>query len=231
MRKTPSGLVWWPEKADVDLRFRFGNVPGEQNEPPVEEGLTRIYSPSSRIGYLLAGLVGLALPAVLFACFVAVSLLSLPKGVADEAADAVATAAVEASMPWGAVILALLLFIPLHELTHAVLHPGFGLSAQTVMVIWPTKLRFGVYYEGCMDRRRWLLMRLAPLACLSVVPILLLTLFRVVLLPFPIEIFWQVLTLVNFVGSGGDLVAAIWVLFQVPAGAEICFRGGKAYWR
>lgn len=205
------------------MRFHFGNVPGEQNEPPVEEGLTRIHSPSSRLGYLLAGLVGLALPAVLFVCFVAVSLLSLPNRVAD--------AAVEAPMPWGAVILALLLFIPLHELTHAVLHPGFGLSPQTVMVIWPTKLRFGVYYEGCMTRRRWLLMRLAPLVCLSVVPILLLTLFRVVLLPFPLEIFWQVLTLVNFVGSGGDLVAAIWVLFQVPAGAEICFRGGKAYWR
>jgi hypothetical protein len=82
-----------------------------------------------------------------------------------------------------------------------------------------------------MTRRRWLLMRLAPLACLSVVPILLLTLFRAILLPFPLEIFLQVLTLVNFVGSGGDLVAAIWVLFQVPAGAEICFRGGKAYWR
>jgi hypothetical protein len=209
------------------LRFRFGNVPGEQYEPSAEAGLTRIHSPSARLGYLLAGLVGLALPAVLFACFVAISLLSLPHEIADAAADT----PVEAPMPWGAVILALLLFIPLHELTHAVLHPGFGLSPQTVMVIWPTKLRFGVYYAGCMTRRRWLLMRLAPLACLSVVPILLLTLFRVVLLPFPIEIFWQVLTLMNFVGSGGDLVAAIWVLFQVPAGAEICFRGGKAYWR
>jgi hypothetical protein len=205
------------------VRFHFGTLPGEQNEPPVEAGLTRIHSPSSRLGYLLAGLVGLALPAVLFVCLVAVSLISLPNGVAD--------AAVEAPMPWGAVILALLLFIPLHELTHAVLHPGFGLSPQTVMVVWHTKLRFGVYYEGCMTRRRWLLMRLAPLACLSVVPILLLTLFRVVLLPFPLEIFWQVLTLVNFVGSGGDLVAVIWVLFQVPAKAEICFCSGKAYWR
>ena len=223
-----------PKTQDVDLRFHFGNVPGELNEPSVEEGLTRIHSPSSRLGYLLAGLVGLALPAVLFACFVAVSLLSLPnepgEAPAHAGASPGASAGAKSPMPWG-VVLALVLFIPLHELTHAVLHPGFGLSPQTVMVIWPTKLRFGVYYEGCMTRRRWLLMRLAPLACLSVVPILLLTLFRAVLLPFPLEIFLQVLTLVNFVGSGGDLVAAIWVLFQVPAGAEICFCGGKAYWR
>ena len=209
------------------MRFRFGNIPGEQTDPPVEQGLTRIHSPSSRLGYLLAGLVGLALPAVLFVCFVAVSLLSLRNGPGDAPVDA----AVDMPTPWGAVILALLLFIPFHELTHAVLHPGFGLSPQTVMVIWPTKLRFGVYYEGCMTRRRWLLMRLAPLACLSVVPILLLTLFRVVLLPFPLEIFWQVLTLVNFVGSGGDLIAVAWVLFQVPARSQICFCGGKAYWR
>ena len=74
-------------------------------------------------------------------------------------------------------------------------------------------------------------MRLAPLLCLSVVPVLLLTLFKVVPAPFALEIFLQVLILVNGIGAGGDLVAVVWVLAQVPAGAEICFRGGKAYWR
>lgn len=212
------------------MRFRFGNVPQEQYEPSVEEGLTRIHSPSSRLGYLLAGLVGLAIPAVLFALLVAISLFNLAKGTAEPAVSAGADVAVEAQMPWWAAILALLLFIPLHELGHAVLHPGFGLSSQTIMVVWPTRLRFGVYYEGCMTRRRWLVMRCAPLVCLSLVP-LLLTPFQVVPVSFALETFLQVLILVNAIGSGGDVIAAIWVLFQVPAGAEICFRGGKAYWR
>jgi hypothetical protein len=99
------------------------------------------------------------------------------------------------------------------------------------MVIWPTKLRFGVYYEGCMTRGRWLAMRLAPLVCLSVVPVMLLTLFEVVPASFALETFLQVLMLVSGIGSGGDVIAVIWVLFQVPARADICFCSGRAYWR
>jgi hypothetical protein len=158
---------------------------------------------------------------------VAVSLLTLSEGAGAETSPA----GVDPAMPWGAVILAFLLFIPSHELAHVVIHPDLGLAPCTVVVLWPAKLRFGVYYEGCMTRGRWLVMRLAPLVCLSVIPVLLLALFKVVPAPFALEIFLQVLILVNGIGAGGDLVAAVWVLAQVPAGAEICFRGGKAYWR
>ena len=63
------------------------------------------------------------------------------------------------------------------------------------------------------------------------IPAALLTLFNVVPASFALEIFLQVLLLVNGVGSGGDVVAAIWVLFQVPSRSQICFVGGKAYWR
>ena len=213
------------------MRVQFGSVPGEPDGQRGEAGLNRIHSPSSRLGYLLAGLAGLVLPAVLFVSLAAISLFSLASGSGDQAVAATASPELAPPTPWGAVVLALLLFVPLHELAHAGLHPGLGLSPRTIVVLWPAKLRFGVYYEGCMTRRRWLVMRLAPLACLSLIPVLLLTLFKVVPASFAVEIFLQVLVLVNAVGSGGDLVAAIWVLAQVPAGAEICFRGGKAYWR
>jgi hypothetical protein len=205
------------------LKFHFGNVPGEQKEPSVEEGWYRIHSPSSRLGYALAGLIGLVFPNVLCAWLIAVSVLT--------AQNEVGEVGVEPSVPWGVVILALLLFIPVHELVHAMWHPRLGLSPQTVMVIWPTKLRFGVYYEGCMTRGRWLMMRLAPLVCLSVIPLGLLTLFKYVPASFALETFLQVLMLVNGIGSGGDLLAVIWVVFQVPTKAQICFCGGKAYWR
>jgi hypothetical protein len=125
----------------------------------------------------------------------------------------------------------LLLFIPLHELLHAVWHPQLGLSCRTVLVIWPRKLRFGVYFKGCMTRRRWLVMRLAPLVVLSVIPAVLLTLFYGYPVSYALEVFLQVLLLVNGIGSGGDIVAVIWVLRQVPSESQICFYGGKAYWR
>lgn len=205
------------------MRLHLGNLPENQERPPEVERWQRIRSPSLRLSYLFAGLIGLVIPNVLCVWLVIVSVLAGR----SEGGEAV----VDTSTPWGVVVMALLLFIPLHELLHAIWHPQLGLSSQTVMVIWPAKLRFGVYYEGCMTRRRWLMMRLAPLMLLSVIPMGLLGLFHYVPVAFALETFLQVLMLVNGIGSGGDVVAVIWVLFQVPSKAQICFCGGKAYWK
>jgi hypothetical protein len=171
---------------------------------------------------LLAGLIGLAFPGALCAWLGAISSLAGGSGLGAQSAGT--------PVPWGAA-LALSLFIPLHELVHAVWHPRLGLSPQTVMVIWPAKLRFGVYYEGCMSRGRWVTMRAAPLICLSVIPAGLLTAFQYLPASFALNVFLQVLMVVNGIGSGADLVAVMWVLFQVPAKARICFRSGRAYWQ
>lgn len=209
---------------DIDLRIRRGDLTTTgQGEPLPEEGWHRIHSPGSRLGYLLAGLIGLAFPNVLCAWLSAVSVFGRGNGLPARSA--------EHPTPWGAVVLALALLVPMHELIHAVWHPRWGLSPQTVMVIWPKHLRFGVYYEGCMTRVRWIVMRIAPLLCLSVLPVGLLTLFQYVPASYNLNVFLQVLMVVNGIGSGGDLVAVAWVLFQVPAGSQICFRSGKAYWR
>jgi hypothetical protein len=166
-------------------------------------------------------LIGLVFPMALCAWLSAVSLFA--------ARDGAGGVGVETPAPWGAVILALLTFVPVHELVHALLHPGWGLSPRTVIIIWPVGLRFGVYYEGCMTRKRWLVMRMAPLVCLSVIPVGFLTMFKYVAASFALEIFLQVLMLVNGIGSGGDVLAAIWVLLRVPTKAQMCFRGGRAY--
>jgi len=218
------------------LKFYFGNLPEELKETtetaeplsrstsgPSLDGWQRIHSPSSSLGYVFAGLVGLALIFVLLGWLIIVSLFTAGSGIGN--------GNVESSIPWRAVILALLLFIPAHEVVHAMWLPRMGLSSQTVMFIWPKKLRFGVYYEGCMTRGRWLMMRLAPLIFLTVIPVALLTLFEAVAASYAMAVFLQVLFLLNGIGSGGDVVAVIWVLFQVPSKTQICFRSGKAYWR
>ena len=189
----------------------------------MEDGWHRIHSPSPRPGFVLAGVIGLALP------FASCVWLTVAGGLV--ARVRVGGKGADASTTNGTVILLLLLIIPLHELLHAIWHPRFGLSPQTVVAIWPTKLRFGVYYDGCMTRRRWLAMRLAPFILLTLVPVGLLTLFRFVSALAALDVILEALFLVNGIGSGGDVVAAIWVLRQVPAGAQVCFHGGKAYWQ
>ena len=81
-----------------------------------------------------------------------------------------------------------------------------------------------------MTRTRWLMMRLVPFLFLSVVPTGILTVSHFVPLPYAIQVFLQVLLLVNGIGSGGDIAAVFYVLRQVPASAQICFLEGRAYW-
>lgn len=134
-------------------------------------------------------------------------------------------------MPWSVVIFVLVLYIPVHELFHGLFHPGGGRTDRTILMIWPRKIRFGMYFEGCMPRKRWLIMRAAPLIFLSLVPTAVLAAANLVVILDELAIGLQVLILVNSIGSGGDLVALGTVLRHVPRGADICFSGGKAYWK
>ncbi len=128
-------------------------------------------------------------------------------------------------------LVVLVIFIPLHESLHLLGQPGWGMSSRSVVVLWPTKLRFGVYYEGCMSRHRWLAMRLLPLVILSVLPACVLALLQVLPLSPDVEVGLSILMVVNALGSGGDVIAAILVLAQVPTAANMCFQAGRAYWR
>lgn len=203
------------------MRFVTGHAGIEAGNPPVPQGWRRINAPRPWVSYLLAGVAGVVLISVLLGVLIATSLVTADFDVSD----------VEAPTPWGAVVVALIGYIPLHEVLHAAGHPGCGLSLQTVMVIWPARLRFGVYYAGCMSRRRWLWMRAAPLVFLSSVPAALLILSYLVPMSNAWLVFLQVLLLVNGLGAGGDVVAMLLVRQQVPAEAQICFLGGRAYWR
>jgi hypothetical protein len=74
-------------------------------------------------------------------------------------------------------------------------------------------------------------MRLAPLAVLSVLPALVVALLELGGAAADVQVGLQVMMVVNALGSGADVVAAILVLRQVPAKADMCFQSGRAYWR
>ena len=205
------------------MRLQLGDIPRVEETSPEALGWRAIRSPAAGIGYWLAALVGLVLLSGLCA---GLSMWSWAVG----NRGGMATTG-DAASPWIAMLIILAIFIPLHELLHLLGQPGWGWSSRSVVAVWPAKLRFGVYYEGCMTRRRWLAMRLAPLIMLSVLPACALALLQVQSLSPDVEIGLQVLMVVNALGSGADVVAAILVVAQVPPTACLCFQAGRAYWR
>jgi hypothetical protein len=205
------------------MRFQIGNLTAVDPSPPEGEGWTRLVSPSSPTAHLLAWLIGIATLVALLAVVITSSLITLPATFPPSDA--------EGATPWLAVVLTLLLSVPAHELVHAVFYPDHGLSPATLLVVWPGKLLVGVSYEGHISRSRWLMMRLAPFALLSVVPTILLAATSRVPRSFAAETSLSLLLLVNSLGSGGDILAAAWVFLKVPRGSALAFKAGYAYWR
>ncbi len=206
------------------MQVIFGSIPEIAGFDPEAAGLHKIRGPSAAISHLLASLIGLFLLVVPITglCLV-LSNFAIPNPDVDP--NYVPPVA------WGAAFLAMFSFIPLHELLHLIWHPWFGRSDQSILVIWPTKLLFGVYYEGCMSRTRWLLMRIAPFVFLSILTAVFIALFQYVAFSHMSKTYLEVLMVLNAVGSGADVAAIFLVASQVPQSASLCFRGGKAYWR
>jgi len=205
------------------VRVQLGDVPTSESVSPEARGWRVILSPATGKIYWLAALAGLGLLGALCTALSTWSWL-----VANQAGMATAG---DAASPWIATLVVLVAFIPLHELFHLLGQPEWGMSSRSVLAIWPAKLRFGVYYEGCMSRRRWLAMRLAPFIMLSVLPACIVALLLIRPWTAEVEVGLQMMMVVNALGSGGDILAAAVVLRQVPATAQMCFESGKAYWR
>jgi hypothetical protein len=206
------------------MRVLLGGVPEIPDFDPEAAGLHKIGGPSAAISQLLASLVGLFLLVVPIAglCLILSTIAIRNPDIDPNYIPPVA---------WGMVILGIFTYVPLHELLHLMWHPRFGTSDQSILLVWPTKLLFGVYYEGCMSRTRWLIMRLAPFAFLSVLPAVFIAIFQYVAFSHMSKTYIEVLMVLNTVGSGADVAAVYLVASQVPHSARLCFRGGKAYWQ
>jgi len=198
------------------------------SDPPLSTELTDesyagrpIRQPDHRKSVLLTTLVGLVLLSILIAISMLYLTLAQRVGVMGFTEKEFA--------PSLGLLVVIALGIITHELLHALLHPGFGLTDSTELFLGWQKLRFAVYYEGRIPRRRWIFMRLFPLCVLTLLPlaIILVMFFRST---YGLETYLIALILVNTLGSGGDLVAVAIVLRQVPPDGVLNFHRGKAYW-
>jgi hypothetical protein len=187
---------------------------------PLPADLTLIRQPTPRTGLTISVFVGMLIP------FIPCMLLSL-----QSTASSRAGVGQDETVPVWIVFPVLIVCIVVHEFLHLICHPDGGRSDQSIVLIWPRRFQFGVYYAGFMKRSRWLVMRLAPLAGLTLIPTLLL------LLAYPSELsfFWRqfvvLVILVNGLGAGSDVVASVIVARQVPAQGKIGTWNGRACWR
>ncbi len=204
------------------MRILWGAPPTSPSSAEEKQIGRIIRQPGKWASAILASLAGLVLLAVPVVTLMVYSFLHDRPNETLSADNGIGT--------WIAVFLAFFLCILVHELLHAVLYPDLGRSDSTVLFLALRKLQFGVYYEGSISRTRWLAMRLFPILGLTILP-LIVWMAAIDGLTTAAEAFLMVLVITNSLGSGGDLVAALIVLLQVPAAGTLNFYRGRAYWK
>ena len=122
-----------------------------------------------------------------------------------------------------AVLLIPVLFF-LHEVAHAIVHPGWGGSSKTILGFWPKYLSFYAHYDEEMKRERFLVCFLTPLVLLSVIPMLVMSVTG-------LNPILTVLVFANAMGAAGDLIGFSLILVQVPRGATVRNQGWRTFWR
>ena len=187
--------------------IHWGAVPEDPDFHPENEG----WSPIREPGPLAIQFIALPVAMVVVGLLVGLLALVWPSG------------SVSGSI-WLLLALAILL-IPIHEILHAVCFPGGLPSPHTIIGIWLSRILFYAHYEGVMTRTRFLVTFAMPFLVLSILPIMLIGLFR-----WP-SLELAALSIVNGAAASGDIIGIILVGLQVPASASVRNRGWRTYWR
>jgi hypothetical protein len=119
---------------------------------------------------------------------------------------------------------AVVFLFPIHELMHALVHPHYGGSNQSVLGFWPSKMFFYAHYDGEISRTRFITIALAPLLVISFGPLIVcaITGMSSSLLAFS--------SALNAFCSCVDITGAGLLLFQVPTDAVVrnqAYKTGK----
>jgi hypothetical protein len=198
------------------MQLHRGPVPDSPDFQPLDQGWSGIREPGPLLVQLLALPIGtlvlalLTLPVLL----VAPALLSIDR----------------ASLPLVPLVIVLVVSIPVHELIHALSHPGGGRTDETYIGVWPVKGVFYAHYGGAMSRNHFLWVFLTPILVLSLFPLALVLLFHQ-LLPQGVVICLAALSAFNGVAASGDVLGVILIATQVPRTAKVRNKGWETYWK
>ena len=202
------------------MRFHSGAVPEDPDFQPEAEGWRSIREPGPWMMQLIA------LPAAIILLLVSGALLYLvlPN---QFSLDRQLTG----GLPPGWLVAILVLVIPVHELIHAVLHPGWGFSSNSIIGLWSSRLLFYAHYEGAMSRNRFLLVFAGPYLVLSLLPVAAIAALRVLDASLGALAALALLSLWAGALASGDFVGFWLILSQIPNGALVRNKGWKTYWK
>lgn len=113
---------------------------------------------------------------------------------------------------------------PLHELTHAAAFPRSA-DGTRILELRLSRVLLCARYTGTLSRNRYVATMVLPLLALSFAPVGVAACAGFA----PSEV--VVISIVNALVSGGDVLAAILALTQVPAGATIRMERDRIAWR
>ena len=119
----------------------------------------------------------------------------------------------------------ILILIPLHEYSHAIIYPKFGLSDKTIIGIWPKKFVLYSYYDGTLKRNRLILAMLNPIIILTVIPVILIAVFKLNYVSLAIII------LINPIGGAGDIFYSILIITQIPKNSLVKTDTSRVFWK
>ena len=122
-------------------------------------------------------------------------------------------------------IVCLLGVIVIHELIHASVHPKIGISKDTVIGFWPSRMFIYTVYVGELTKNRCLAILIMPFTMISVVSLVFATITQATL-------FWLAyISILNALLACGDILAAIMTMRLFPNGAIIRTKGWLTYWK
>ena len=125
---------------------------------------------------------------------------------------------------YGTLIVAAAVVLLMHELAHIVAFLAGRPRGADIDIVWRHR-RPSLQYRGAISRTRYLAVLVAPLAAISLFPIL----ASVALSLRSGDL--VLVSMLNALVSGTDAVAAALVLLQVPPGAFLQRRGPCLIWR
>jgi len=204
------------------MRFHVGSIPKDSTFQPDIERWFSIRQPSFVLKQILAFPVAILISLSLLGYF---SLLFDNLYPSNQGMISIS------SSNWWQLILVMAFLFPLHELVHALCHPESGMSDKTIIGIQPKNFSIFTHYEDSMTRTRLLVTTIMPFILLSIIPITVISFFRIMSLSMEMISLLVFMSIINGMASSADIMVFILVLFQIPNHAITKSYRWKIYWK
>jgi len=194
------------------MRFRYGALPETEGFKPEEDPAWTLLN-EPEIGLMFLGSLLLTAPLSL------ALYLAFPD--APMAPDISGSDYIVQTFLLG--IVGLIATAVVHELVHALFHPGAGTREDSVLGVWTETMSFYAFWLGEWSRWRFIACLLAPAVLLTAALLALQTAAPSDAVP--------VIAAIHLLFCGVDLVGVGLLLTRVPSGAVLRNQGWQTYWR